>query len=425
MAQVDRPATPRGDAVSVDPSPLRVLLLTETFHPEIGGGERQAAVLAAGLMSRGHQVTILTRRSRRSLPREEVLGGIHVLRVGPTGPGRLRKWGLLASIRPALRRLRGRYDVALVAGFRILAVPVLHDSDPAGPPVVLKADSPGEMSGEYFRAGLASRGLSPGSWPVQRLLAWRNRLLLRADAFVAMGAALKQELVSAGVSPMRISVIPNGVDTAAFRPAAADERDRLRSQLGLPKGPVVAYTGRLVRYKGLPVLLAAWRELVAAGSSGTLVLVGEGGGDLDACESELRDLVAREGLGDRVRFTGAVDNVADWLRAADVFAFPTEVEAFGLALVEAMACGLASVTTSIGGLAEFVEDESNALVVSPRDRNRLRDALRRLLADPALRARLGARARERVVQRFSEAAVATAYERVFRDLVAAQAGAAP
>jgi GT2 family glycosyltransferase len=104
---------------------------------------------------------------------------------------------------------------------------------------------------------------------------------------------------------------------------------------------------------------------VADGGAGELVLVGEGGGDLDACEDELRRYVAQHTLEGRVRFTGAVDNVPDWLRAADAFVFPTENEAFGLSLVEAMACGLPSVSTVVGGLAEIVQDGVNALVVSP------------------------------------------------------------
>jgi hypothetical protein len=80
-----------------------------------------------------------------------------------------------------------------------------------------------------------------------------------------------------------------------------------------------------------------------------LVLVGEGGGDQQACEEELRRSVAIHNLATSVRFTGAVDNVEDWLRAADIFAFPTHDEAFGLSLVEAMACGLPAVSTRVGG----------------------------------------------------------------------------
>jgi glycosyltransferase involved in cell wall biosynthesis len=318
--------------------PLQVLIVTETFRPEIGGGERQAAVLGHGLLQRGHAVTLLTRHSRAGLARDEVIDGIRVVRVGPVGPGRRRKWGLIATMLPALWRLRRRYDVVLVSGFRILAIPALIAGRLLGKPVVLKADSSGEMSGEFFRAGLAGVGLKPDSALVRVALRLRNRLLRRAAAFVAISAEIDAELVTHGIAPEVVHRIPNGVDTRMFRPATANERRQQRKGLDLGDGPVLVYTGRLVSYKGLPLLLETWRQLAQHFPTGTLVLVGEGSGDMHDCERDLRDFVARHGLDARVRFTGAVTRVEDWLRAADVFVFPTGNEAFGLSLVEAMAC---------------------------------------------------------------------------------------
>jgi hypothetical protein len=143
-----------------------------------------------------------------------------------------------------------------------------------------------------------------------------------------------------------------------------------------------------------------------------LVLVGEGGGDMHDCEPALRAFVARHGLESQVRFTGPVSNVQDWLQAADVFVFPTENEAFGLSLVEAMACGLPAVTTRVGGLRDFVEHGVNAWAIEPGDAAGLTAGLRALLTDAALAARLGATARETVLARFGEDAVAHAYEQL-------------
>ena len=399
-------------------SGLRVLVLTETFRPEIGGGERQAAVLGRGLIERGHEVTLLTRRSRAGLANEEVSDGIRVVRVGPTGPGRRRKWGLIVTALPALWRLRRAYDVVLVSGFRILAVPALIAGRWLGKPVVLKADSNGEMSGEFFRAGLASARLAPESALVRAMIGLRNGLLLRAAAFVAISEEIREEIVAQGVPPDRVHRIPNGVDTRAFRPATAEERSALRSQLGLPPGPVVVFTGRLVSYKGLPALLEAWRVVVRDVTGATLVLVGEGGGDMHDCEAALREFVRQEGLDSRVRFTGAVANVEDWLRAADLFVFPTENEAFGLSLVEAMACGLPAITTQAGGIKDFAQHDRNAWVVASGDGAALAAALRTMLDAPEQAARLGRAAREMVLARFGESAVAAAYERLLRQVTA-------
>ena len=390
-------------------SPLRVLILTETYRPEIGGGERQAAVLGAGLKRRGHEVMLLTRHSRAGLADEESIDGLPVVRVGPRGPGRRRKWGLLFTVRPALLRLRRRYDVVLVSGFRLLAVPALLASRRTGAPVVLKADSVGEFSGEYFRAGLAGTGLTPSSAPVRAVLRLRNRLLRHAAAFVAISDEIADELAAHGVPPQHVHRIPNGVDTRLFRPVTRQERTSLRAGLGLPSAPVVVYTGRLVSYKGLPLLVEAWRQLAPEHPGAVLVLVGEGGGDMHDCEPALREFVARHGLESQVRFTGPVDNVQEWLQAADAFVFPTENEAFGLSLVEAMACGLPAVTTRVGGLRDFVAHGVNVWAIEPGDGDGLAEGLRAVLADPDRAARLGAAARETVLARFGEDAVAQAY----------------
>jgi glycosyltransferase involved in cell wall biosynthesis len=190
----------------------------------------------------------------------------------------------------------------------------------------------------------------------------------------------------------------------------------LRRQLSLPAGPVVIYTGRLVRYKGLPELLEAWRVIASERPEACLVLVGEGGGDQQACERQLRQEVAAHGLTASVRFTGAVDNVEDWLRAADIFVFPTHDEAFGLSLVEAMACGLAVVSTRVGGLADIVRDGENAVAVPPASAARLAEALGVLMYDPAYRQRLGSAAREHARTHHDVDVVCDTYRKLLSDL---------
>jgi glycosyltransferase involved in cell wall biosynthesis len=227
---------------------------------------------------------------------------------------------------------------------------------------------------------------------------------------------MRDEFNAAGIAPDRIVTLPNGVDTERFRPAASDEKFALRRELSLPDGPVVIYTGRLVRYKGLPELLDAWRVIAREYPQAHLVLVGEGGGDLQACEEELRQKAASFGLTESLRFTGAVENVEDWLRAADIFAFPTHDEAFGLSLVEAMACGLAVVSTRVGGLADIVRDEENAVAVPPASPERLVAALRSLLDDPEYRARLGTAARAHARTHHDVDVVCDAYLALLADL---------
>ena len=388
------------------------MIVTETYSPEIGGGERQARALAEGFAALGRQVTILTRRSRHGLARREHDGPTLVLRLPPSGAGRWRKWLLLLPTWFALCRHQRQYDAVLVSGFRILGIAALLARALTRKPTVLKADSAGELSGEYFRAGLARTGMTPESRPVSLALRLRNVALRQADAYVALSDEMTREFLEQGVAPERVRRIPNGVDTAVFRPAAAGERSSLRRKLGLPDAPIAVYTGRLVTYKGLPALLRAWREVPGA----LLVLVGEGGADVHACERELRESANAPGLQGRVRFAGAAQRVEEWLRAADVFVFPTENEAFGLSLVEAMACGLPCVTTRVGGLRDFVIDGVNAHVVPPGDDAALAAALAGLLGDAGRGAALGQAARRTVEERFSLAVVAGAYAALMDEL---------
>ena len=135
--------------------PRKICILTETFHPVIGGGETQARALAEGLAARGAKAFVLTRRSSRGLDSNEQLGNISVRRLPPAGASHLNKWALSVTALPALLRLRERFDVVLVSGFRVLGMPALLACRMLGKACVLKADSLGEMSGEYF---------APASW---------------------------------------------------------------------------------------------------------------------------------------------------------------------------------------------------------------------------------------------------------------------
>jgi glycosyltransferase involved in cell wall biosynthesis len=398
--------------MSPSTAPPRLMLVTETYAPEIGGGERQARALAEGFAALGREVTILTRRSRHGLPRREYDGPALILRLPPSGTGRWRKWLLLLPTWFALCRRRRQYDAVLVSGFRILGIAALMARALTRKPTVLKADSAGELSGEYFRAGLAKAGMTPEWRPVSLALRLRNAALRRADAYVALSDEMTREFVDHGVAPERVRRIPNCVDTAVFRPAAAGERLRLRRELGLPDVPIAVYTGRLVTYKGLPSLLRAWREVPGA----LLVLVGEGGADVHACERALRESASAPGMHGRVRFVGAAQRVEEWLRAADVFVFPTENEAFGLSLAEAMACGLPCVTTRVGGLRDFVIDGVNAVAVPPGDDAALAAAIANLLADAGRRSALGQAARRTAEERFSLALVAGAYAALVDEL---------
>lgn len=396
---------------------MRVCLFTETFHPVIGGGETQARLIADGLIRKGVPTFVLTRKSDIALAPTERMGALTVHRLWPTGRGQLKKWGLVISGIPALVRLRDEYDIILVNGFRIVGLAAVLVAKACGKRVVLKADSQGEMSGEFFEAGLARFGLRADSLPFRAFVRLRNAVLRRADGFVAITDDVAAEYLAANVDPHKVHRIPNAVDTARFSPV--DEAGKLarRRALALPEvGRLIVYTGRLVSYKGLPLLVDVWSEIRESFPDVTLLLIGEGGLDIHACETQLREMVRRGGLEDAVRFTGSVENVHEYLQAADIFAFPTENDAFPSSLIEAMTTGLPVVTTPVGAIPEVISAEENGLLVPPGDRDALAHALRRLLSEDALARGLGAAGRRTALARYSAKGVTDRYLKLFQDL---------
>ena len=407
----------RTDVDNVARRPVRVCVLTETFHPVIGGGETQARLLADGLLARGSAAIVVTRRTDARLPVSDSVGRIPVHRVGPVGTGSLRKWGLVFTALPALIRLREHYDVIFVSGFRILGVPAVVASRLLNRPVVLKADSSGEMSGAFFEAGLARFGLTTRSWPARALVALRNAVLRRAQSHVAISTSIAAELADTGVGGGTVRRIPNAVDTSRFQPTN-EAKTGVRAQLRLPpQATIFTYTGRLVSYKGLASLLRVWADVARRHPQAHLLLVGTGGLDIHACEAELRDYVRAQQLEDRVSFTGSVDNVDDYLRASDVFVFPSENDAFPSSLIEAMTTRLPVIATPVGAIPEIVEHERNGLLVKPGRDDELEQAIERLLADPTLCARLAEQGWRTVQERYTAERVTAAYAELFADLL--------
>jgi glycosyltransferase involved in cell wall biosynthesis len=408
-----------GRGVKIQASLPRVCLLTETYYPLTGGGESQTRVLAANLLNRNFQVLIITRRCSDSWKEIDLVDGVSVYRISPVGTGRFTRWFMLFWSLLALAKTRRQYDVVYVSGFKSLGLSAVLAAKLFRKACILKADSNGEMSGEFFAAGLKKIGLTPSSTMVRMLLSGRNKILRAADYFVAITRGIAEELITQGINPGSIASISNSVDTVKFRPIRPIERHRLRQKLVIPKKRIIiTYTGRLVSYKGLPLLLRVADTIQSTFPDVGFVLVGSGGVDMHNCEAELKQFVKTKGLEEAIYFSGEVGNVHEYLQASDIFVLPSEDDAFPLALIEAMACGLPVVTTRVGGIPEIVSDKQNGLLVEPGNLQQLYDAIYALITDTVLSASVGRSAGQTVRERYSQEIVSARYVELFRNIVA-------
>ena len=400
---------------------VKICIFTETYYPVMGGGETQANLLAEGLITGGHSVIVLTRRSDASLKKHERYGNVDVYRLAPIGRGQLKKWGLLLSSIPMLIRLRAQYDLIFVSGYRIIGMAAVLIGNLLRKTVVLKADSQGEMSGEFFDSGLKKIGISHSSFPFNLFLWFRNSILKKADGFSAISPEIASEWTSCGIPSNKVRLIPNAVDTARFIPVDSTQKMRLRQKLGLPQeGNIAIYTGRLVSYKGLPLLLQVWKEICCRHENPLLLLAGTGGLDIHNCEAELREFVASSNMEKNVRFLGAVNNVEEYLQAADLFAFPTENDAFPSSVVEAMACGLPVIATPVGAIKTIVTHQETGWLVQPQNDQQLFDALHVLISDRLLASRLGQAGWQSVQERYSAKTVTGKYSSLFQEFLGQQ-----
>lgn len=231
------------------------------------------------------------------------------------------------------------------------------------------------------------------------------RVLHGAEIVIAAGGYPADEGERAAGRGLPVEVIPPGVDIDRFVPLAPDQRAEVRARFGIdPEATVVVSVSRLVPRKGMDVLIRAAARLAPIHPELRVVIGGTG-----RDRARLDRLVAE--LGAPVTLLGRVDDddLPGLYGAADVFAMDCrnrwlglEQEGFGIVFLEAAACGVPQVAGRSGGAAEAVEHGVTGLVVDdPTSVAELAGALRSLIADPELRARMGAAGRRRAQEQFS------------------------
>lgn len=213
----------------------------------------------------------------------------------------------------------------------------------------------------------------------------------------------------------KLDVVPNGVDTRAFDALEGVDLTEFRRRYALDSEKIIFYVGRVVREKGVHLLVETMPRILAARPDAKLVVAGTGGSLSDA-----RDLAARLGLDDKALFTGFIpDEDRDrLLRIADVAAFPSLYEPFGIVALEAMAAKVPVVVASVGGLTEVVTNHETGLMVYPGSLDSLAWGILHTLNHPEWAAQRVQNADHMVRERYNWDAIARSTIDVYRQIVA-------
>ena len=213
-----------------------------------------------------------------------------------------------------------------------------------------------------------------------------------AAGIVTVAQYCKDQLISHRVPAEKIAVVHNGL------PDQRQTNGLNRGDAGLQDDDfVIGIASRLDPVKGVEYLVGAFAKVVAIFPHTRLLVVGNG-----TCENALKKQAAKLGVYEKIRFVGYQDNVDAWLELFDVFALPSLAEYHSIALLEGMRAGKPIVATNVGGNPESIEHEREGLLVQPAETVALEKAILRMVENPELRMRLGASARKRFKDEFTE-----------------------
>jgi glycosyltransferase involved in cell wall biosynthesis len=352
-----------------DPAPSPVLYVSH--ESGCGGAELSLLTLLAGIDRARFPPRLVTSADGELAARARALGVPCEFVAGLAGRGLARALRLLPSAR-AVGRLAAAHGARL-----------LHANTLMGGYVALRAARAGRLATLWHVRDIGYPWLA-------------RRAAARATAIVANSAATAKALALPARSAARVRVVFNGVGPEFF---AARASGALHREIGAAPGDLlVGLVARCDPWKGHEDLLLAAPSVLAAVPAARFVIVGgqplAGGRAPAGFALALRELARRLGIAERVHFLGQRDDVAALLPDLDVVAHPVrEPEPFGRAVAEAFAAGRAVVASGLGGLVELVEDRGTGLLVRPRDPEALAGAIAILLLDPALRGRLGEKAR--------------------------------
>ncbi len=371
---------------------MRVVQVCPYFYPHVGGVESHVMDFSLELQNRGHEITVVT-SCHDPLPLREQVHGIEVLR------SRVLMTLFRSPVTPAMERELGQ-----------LPADLYHAHSP--PPVT-----------SYYAARASKRMRIPLAVtyhcdlempaPLGPVVTGLYRRTLEAYTMNQASGVIATTHTYAATSrslwKLEPVVIPNAVDTSRFNPSVSGSD--VRQKYGIAEGdPLTLFVGRLVPHKGIEYLLQAAQHVDAR-------LLVAGSGDYAA---RLKMLASNLELGEKVIFVGRVPSqqLPAYYAAADLLVLPSisRLEAFGIAALEAMACGKPVVVSDVPGIREVIDDGVEGFLADPMNPEDLANKMSELLRNPDKSRAMGSRGRRKVEETFAVKRVVDRLERFYDKL---------
>lgn len=372
---------------------MRVLHIYKDYAPIVGGIENHIGLLAQAQRAQGIDARVLVTNSGPETV-EEVINGVPVVKTGRQL--NISSAPISLGFYPWLRRLEKGIDITHA-----------HLPYPPGELGHMLLGRSRALVLSYHSDIVRQKVLGAVYSPFLRLL------LSHADRIsVASPAYIRTSPFLAPVAD-KCRVLPYGIDLNAFTATRAVQQAAAELRARHAPKPLLLYVGKLRHYKGLNVLIDAMQSIDAH-----LLVIGSG-----MLEKEWRGQATALGLDDRISFLGELSDADKLvaLHASDLFVLPStnRAEAFGIVLIEAMACGLPLISTELGTGTSFVnQHEQTGLVVPPDDPQAMAAAINRLLGDDELRKRMGAASLARVHAEFSQETMAARMLDLYQEVLA-------
>lgn len=375
-------------------------MVTEYAYPVLGGIPEHVHNLSRELVTRGHEVTVLTslapigmKRRARAIDAENLaLHGYRTARMGLSMP--LVSNGSVArvSVGPGVKRRVAR---------ALSGMDVVHAQGLASPMVTLWAL---RCSTAPVNVGTFHTYFEGGHWAYKHFFAYVRSTMARTDRLIAVSDACVTAL-RPYFGDDHFDIIPNGVDTDLYRPLGPGE--------SRPAGPPrILFMGRFDPRNGLDTLLEATRILVDQGREFVVQVVGDG-----PLRRKYHHQARNLGVWDRIEWLGLLDKERPRLyREATVFASPCVLASFGVVLLEAMASGTPVVCADNIGFRQVIREGAPGRFVTPGDPAALAAGIAEVLDDPALQTDWSVRGRAVVVERYSWPRVTGQVEAVYDEI---------